>query len=484
MNAKDKTAADLSHVIFRRKFALSLYKNRKLELGEMSFSKDFITDRRGDPYPVLEQSSDFQASVKGGLYRSEQGSCVRLLGQFFPYASYELTADTGEGAAGFQFRLPGITACIYLDHRKLVFCCQEEEEQREMPEDGHTCRTLIASCRPGAFDIYFRKEGHTEYFCTFPAPGFAETGQVRIFSESTACLYTTGRTDVSRVCFYMDSGISQADIRPIRYENGDVMIEQGKIYLSASIRLQEGCFQGIFSWVPGTAQFELTGALFFDAGDGLWAGDVASSILKNRLDSRWYLWVCSFSHGHILGHACFEGDPRFGVNVADIRLMEKAPENTPISCFLGLEGDEDPDFYYDAGQALWYMSICRLDPETGRYRYVFFQSPRPFDGYHCIGQGADGEETGGSFIRFGGERYFVCGNSFQLTSDYRIYAKNGMLKPVFDYPDGGFRGWGTLISLQAGSRTRTYWLTFDRHNGSSYNWSYGNLYCFEADIRP
>ncbi len=80
----------------------------------------------------------------------------------------------------------------------------------------------------------------------------------------------------------MDSGISQADIRPIRYENGDVMIEQGKIYLSASIRLQEGCFQGIFSWVPGTAQFELTGALFFDAGDGLWAGDVASSILKNR----------------------------------------------------------------------------------------------------------------------------------------------------------------------------------------------------------
>jgi hypothetical protein len=26
---------------------------------------------------------------------------------------------------------------------------------------------------------------------------------------------------------------------------------------------------------------------------------------------------------------------------------------------------------------------------------------------------------------------------------------------------------------------RYYWMTFDRHKGSDYNWSYGNLYCFE-----
>ena len=24
-------------------------------------------------------------------------------------------------------------------------------------------------------------------------------------------------------------------------------------------------------------------------------------------------------------------------------------------------------------------------------------------------------------------------------------------------------------------------MTFDRHNGSDYNWSYGNIYVFEAD---
>ena len=51
----------------------------------------------------------------------------------------------------------------------------------------------------------------------------------------------------------------------------------------------------------------------------------------------------------------------------------------------------------------------------------------------------------------------------------------------FDYDDGGFRGWGTIVPLKMGTRTRYFHLTFDRHNASNYNWSYGNLYCFEAE---
>ena len=52
----------------------------------------------------------------------------------------------------------------------------------------------------------------------------------------------------------------------------------------------------------------------------------------------------------------------------------------------------------------------------------------------------------------------------------------------FNYPDGGFRGWGSVFPVKSGSRTRYFWLTFDRHNGSDYNWSYGNLYCFEMTV--
>ena len=74
----------------------------------------------------------------------------------------------------------------------------------------------------------------------------------------------------------------------------------------------------------------------------------------------------------------------------------------------------------------------------------------------------------------------ACGNGFQKRANYRIYTKDGMITPQFDFDDGGFRGWGTIIPVELGSRTRYFWLTFDRHNGSDFPWSYGNWYCFEA----
>ncbi|MBR2434861.1 MAG: hypothetical protein IKB22_05255, partial [Lentisphaeria bacterium] len=117
------------------------------------------------------------------------------------------------------------------------------------------------------------------------------------------------------------------------------------------------------------------------------------------------------------------------------------------------------------------------------YRYYFYESDSPFTGYHYIGRGEPGAETGGSFVTINGERCFICGNDFEKRSDYRIYRKDGMETPVFDFPDGGFRGWGTILPVKQGSRCHYYWLTFDRHKGSNYNWSYGNLYCFEGELQ-
>ena len=84
------------------------------------------------------------------------------------------------------------------------------------------------------------------------------------------CLQVQGKVTVEAVSFYVDSGVSLADIRPIRYENGEVMVEQGRVYLTASIRMEAGMFQGVFAWTPSTSQFEMTGVLFYDSGDGLW----------------------------------------------------------------------------------------------------------------------------------------------------------------------------------------------------------------------
>ncbi len=471
---------DLLSAEFKRKFSLSMYKNLKIKLGEMSFFKDFVNDTRGDLYPVLLKSENTLEYIENNRYGVRVGSVCRLIGQFFPYATYEMTVEVKDGEAGFRFTLPDTQAEIAISREKLRYRCGDHSKEFDLPALSGNSITMIVSCRPSAFDIYFKKNGKAEFFATVDEEEFKNSNDYAEFSEGRAALYLSGCAEVSEVSFYIDNGTSIADMRPVRYENGDVMIENGKIYITASIRMQAGAFQGIFSWIPGTAEFELTGALFYDCGDGRWCGDVAASLLYHREKKLWYLWVCAFSHGHILAHSIFDGDVRFGVNVIDVELMKRADADTSIDKFLTFAGDEDPDFFYDKENSRWLMAICRRDPAIKNYRYFFYESDSPFEGYKCIGKGYDGAETGGSFVKVGGEQYFLCGNDFHATSDYRIYGKHGMSAPKFDYPDGGFRGWGTLIPIKLGTRTRYFWLTFDRHRGSDYNWSYGNLYCFEA----
>ena len=460
---------------FKRKFSLSMYKSHSIPMAEMTFTKDFITDAKGDLYPLIEKSGDAAERVERGVYITECGCVKRLFCQFFPFASYELCADVSDGAAGFVFDLPSAKAEIGVDADFVRF------GNEAVPHAYGGTPTVIVSCRPGFFDVYFRINGAVEYFHTFADESFKSSNLCSEFSDGYVYLSANGAVKVSSVTSYIDNGVSIADMRPLKYENGDVMYENGKVWFTASARLQEGNYQLIFSWVPGTSAMELCGALFFDRGDGRWSPYIASSLLYHREKKEWYIWTSSFECGHILCCGHFTGDPRYGVNVCDVTMMDKAAQDADISEFAGFVRDEDPDFFYDEAIGKWRFAVCRINPKTKAYSYVFFVSDEPFSGYEYIGTSIDGNETGGSFVKSEGELFFVCGNDFSKTSDYRIYSKDGMDKLKFNYPDGGFRGWGSVIPVNMCGRTRYFFLTFDRHKGSSYNWSYGNVYVFEAN---
>ena len=465
---------------FNRVFSMSMYKSMRIRLGEMSFQKDFINNTRGDLYPVIQKSEDCRESVVGGRFLLQGGVIERLLCRFFPFASYEVCFEELAGDVGFGFCLPDATAYLTTDGKRICFACGERRECVDLPEQLRGSTTMIVSCRPRAFDVYFRQADRVEYAHTVYEERFGDSNRYDAFANAYVHLFAAGKVVVKDVLSYLDNGISIADIRPIKYENGDVMLEQGKMYFTASIRMHEGAFQGVFSWIPGTAEFSMTGAMFYDCGDGYWRNYLAPVIIHHRQKGLWYVFVSSFEHRHVLAYGSFAGDPRFGVNVVDVRLMEEAKAGE-ISDFVGFRGDEDPDLMYDAENGRWLLAICRIDPTTDSYVYVFFESAEPFAGYRYIGKGMSGAETGGSFVKIDGELHFVCGNDFKKTSEYRIYNKAGMTTASFRYPDGGFRGWGSVIPVTVGSRTRYFWLTFDRHSGSAYRWSYGNLYCFEMD---
>ncbi len=465
---------------FQRVFSKSMYKTLKLPLGEMTFTKDFVTDNRGDLYPVITKEDGCNEWVNQNQYGVQNGVVQRMVTRFFPYATYEISFVLLQGSCGFGFHLAEDMATVIYDGFTVTFCDGTESCQIEY---SHPCEqvTMIVSCRPGFFDVYFENNGKPEYCHTFSSEKFICSNEYKRFCRGYVSTYAKDAT-ITDVRAYMDCGISQGDIRAICYENGDVMFENGKVYFTVSIRIQEGGFQGIFSWTPSTSNIEFTGALFFDVGDGFWRNYLASSLLYHRPTKEWYIWTSSFEHKHILCHGAFAGDPRFGVNVIDVTMMKPA-ENEDRTAFAGFKGDEDPDFYYDQETGKWNMAICRVFPEFQSYQYVFFQSESPFDGYTYIGKGYKGSETGGSFVKIGEEMAFVCGNDPQKRSNYRIYTKSGMEEAKFDFDDGGFRGWGTVIPVEMGSRKRYFWLTFDRHNGSSYNWSYGNIYCFEGVLK-
>lgn len=471
----------IQNMTWHRLFSQSFCKNKKIPMGEMSFLRDFINDTCGDLHPLIEKSNDCNEFTKDNAYHLTEGTAERLLGQYFPYASYEMSFHIAKGGAGFVFHLPDSKASVVCRADAVTFSAGGKEETVDFNDSADT-RTMIVTCRKQYFDIYFLQNGVPSFFHTFSAESFENSISQKVFQRGFVSIFATERVDLYAAKFYIDCGVAQADLRPLHYENGDVLYENGKIFLTFSARMQENGFQAIFSWVPGTAQFEMTGALFFDCGDGCWRNYLASSLLFNRETNEWYVWVSAFENQVRLAHGAFSGDPRFGINVIDVTVMNEAREGDGYKDFVGFRADEDPDFYYNEQEKKWYMAICRIDPVIKSYRYAFFTSDHPFSGYQFIGCGKDGAETGGSFVTVEGERLFVCGNDFKKRANYRIYSKDGMTEAKFDFNDGGFRGWGSIIPLQMGSRTRYFWITFDRHKGSDYTWSYGNLYCFEGIV--
>ena len=239
--------------------------------------------------------------------------------------------------------------------------------------------------------------------------------------------------------------------------------------------------QQIASYKLSTGELELVGALLFDCGDGRWCSDVASSLIYDRNAKLWRLWMCTFSHGHARAYSEASNDLRFGINVIDVTMPSAT---TDTESFGRIFGDEDPDLYYDVKSGEWYLAVCRTDPKIKKYRYYLFKSKSPNENFEFVACTEDSiETTGGSFVRVGDEMYFVFGRSFSETAKYDCYSlpdfeKLGELK--CNYNDGGFRGWGSVFEIPCGTRKRLLWATFDRTRGSSYNWSYGNLYFYES----
>ena len=479
----------LHELSFKRKFSVNLYQSLKLPVGEMSMYKDWVNDKRGDPYPILNTQGEIIEAVADAAYalKSDKGGEIsRLLGGFFPYYTYAFTvADAADCDMGFTVRDGdgGREVKVLLCDGKQILV-KSRGEEFVFPCESRIGDLLTVTFRAGGVSIYLDHGARPELIGDVSLKILEDYLAYSVHSSATVglttCLRAGGRATYRCVNSYLCGGISQADIKPMTYEDGTPIMESGRLWLTFSARLEVGCYQAIMSWNPTLCDFRMEGAIFYDAGDGRCCNDVAASIVYDRRACEWYIWVCSFSHGHILARGKIKGDPRYGIQIVDVDLLDpwNGEERT---AFAGIKGDEDPDLAWIDGK--WNLTVCRLEPEDG-YHYYRFVSDSPLDGFVFADRTPTGGKTGGLMIPFEGEWYFACGTDFKSRALYDVYPYHDFSKREklsCNYDDGGFRGWGTVIGVYVGSRKRYYWITFDRHNGSSYNWSYGNIYVYEAE---
>lgn len=480
----------LKDVIFKRKYSVNLYKNLRLKTLEMSMFKDFINDKRGDPYTVLKKEGDIFEKIENASYfvSSKSGGYVnRLLGGFFPYCSYDLTVGQLDNcSAGFRVDSSEGVIEVGVSSDGEVFVSENGEVK--LSECKICCgETFSVNFRGSGISLYINRGRRPVLIADYSSEMVNKMCFEEVFSNSTVSLFSSMKEDSQfRADFvegYLCGGLSHADMKPVKYEDGTPIFENGRVYMSMSSRLEAGGYQSIISFNPTLCDFKLEGALFFDTGDGKWCSDVASSIVYDRTAERWMIWVCSFSHGHILARAVTEADPRFGIQVIDVKTLEPAGKDEDRRLFKGFQGDEDPDLCLIDGK--WHLTVCRLEPGHG-YHYYHFVSDQPLDGFEYVDKTLTDGKTGGLITKFEGKYYFVCGTDFHSRALYDIYDLNDFSKRdklQCDYDDGGFRGWGTVFRIPFGSRKKYIWVTFDRHNASGYNWSYGNIYVYEADIK-
>lgn len=475
---------------FKRKFSRNFYKSERMPLSEMKFGLLPLESKRGALYPTVRCEGKFSETLNGSYNFSPKGGAAkiaRLIGRFNPYSTYDIEVKKFPDGASVGILVSADNELLSYAKREgdtLGFYYRLNGVEKRFGEAGaRGVERILFTYHAGIWlDAYVQRGGviHPVAYANIPECVTLKKESVFISADASLYIESELKVTVGEVDNYLDCGIMQADVKPVKYENGDVLIKDGKIFLTYTSRFENEMMQQIASYKLSTAEFKLEGALLFDAGDDLWCGDVATSLMYDRCANVWRLWTCLFSHGHTLAYAEFENEPLYGINVIDVKQVEPTDDRCS---FGGRHGDEDPDFMYDKETGTWYFTVCRA-AEDRKYRYYLFKSNRPDAGYEFVSRNEpDPEVTGGRFANYNGKTYFVFGRSFKEMSKYVCCAvptleKLGELK--CNHPDGGFRGWGSVFEIPCGTRKRLLWVTFDRTLGSSYNWSYGNFYFYES----
>ncbi|EDM34957.1 hypothetical protein PBAL39_00455 [Pedobacter sp. BAL39] len=439
-------------------------------------------------------------------------------GGFNPFATYtiNLSSCSGVGEIGFefsdadhkeQFLVTAIFGDSILQDVKLkiktveqtmvdesIFVVQEAEGQAGTSskkdavaaDEGAKMRgKLILQMLGSGLVVYLQHEGLPQVIGQSDFNQYIDLRSIKRISSFQSALFLSfqnGEVGVNKVEAALSTGVGLADIRPISYENGDPLLDQGRLWYTMSIRGRglPHHLQGVFSLNPTVFDLKLEGVILFDRNDGLWRNEIASHIFYDRKAKCWRGITTGFSayanpdkeKKQLLAVESTK-DPRFGFSV-----MKAVP--------FGVVGDiEDPHILFDEHAKKWRILTCE---NHDGYKAVMLESEVWNKGYQKISGPVSHNSTGTSIQRINGRYYCFSGSAegkiFIYT--YPDLKEAGNLKmdlPPWDI-SSGTRVWPNVVQLPEGYPFRFAALMMDRYNYPGLqgpNWSYGALYLYHGN---
>lgn len=444
---------------------------------------------------------EFKNGNLEGSSQVDDGSSLRWVGGFNPFATYDLAIDDakGSGTVGLVFshstNRDSLTASLLFNDGKpeaikwsvMIGGEQVVDEKWPVPP-GTVLKDLIFRAQMSAVgvNLFLESAGRSELigFSDF-AKHFDLRERKRIqemdFAVS-ADLKANASVALSGASSFFSPGTGQADIRAITDEEGSPLLDDGRLWFTMTLRGRAlpHPLQGVFSLDPSVFDLRFEGVIVFDMNDGLFRNELASHLFRDSKSGAWRGWTTGFSALDGAGRAetktilavSSTRDPRRG-----FCIMQARP--------VGISGaHEDPHCVYDKEVGKWRMLLCEHDK---KYRAGMWESDHWDHGFTRLAGPVEMDSTGTMIQKFGNKRYALFGSA-----DRKIYIRSypdlgpaGELKvelPPWN-DKNGTRIWPNVIPLPAGYPAPYIALMMDRVNFPGMpkqNWTYGALYLYHG----
>lgn len=421
-------------------------------------------------------------------------------GGFNPYATYliELNSSKGDGEIGFEFTAPDDKEQFFItikfedstiagvklrvvDDFELI---KEESIAVNLEEEEKMKGKIILQMLGSGLTLFMQNQGLPKVIGQSDFNKYIDLRKKYYLQNFQSYLFVQlneGKVQIKKTEMSLSTGMGLADIRAITYENGDPLLDQGRLWYTMSIRGRAlpHHIQGVFSMDPTVFDIKLEGIILFDRGDGLLRNEIASHIFYDRKHEIWRGLTTGFSayanpekeKKQLLAIES-KRDPRIGFST-----MKAVP--------FGMVGDiEDPHIIFDSTANKWRMLACE---NHNGYKAIVLESDHWSKDYKRIAGPVEHNSTGTSIQKIGNKLYCFSGSSERKIFIYTYPELNEVGNLMIDLPPwnetSGTRVWPNIIQLPQGYPFQYVALMMDRLNYPSLrgpNWSYGALYLYHG----